>query len=75
MENQPDYRERDVATLRALGSFFSLMGVLVLIGSFEAVDNRPALIVSCVSGSTLFCVGMAMLWKGRRMQKQTTEKT
>ena len=75
MENQSDYRERDVATLRALGSFFSLMGVLVLIGSFEAVDNRPALFVSCVSGSTLLGVGVAMLWKGRQMQKRATEKT
>lgn len=69
-DNEPkdggEHRDRDVATLRVLGIFFTVMGALVLIATYETLDNRPALIVNIVCGLVLATVGTGMLQLSRR---------
>jgi hypothetical protein len=62
-------REREIATLRVLGIFFSIMGVLVLVSMYETMDNRPALIVTIISGIVLGSVGLAMIQISRRLAR------
>ena len=62
-------RERDAMTLRVLGGFFSLMGVLLLISSYGALGNLPALIVTIASGFVLLSVGTGMMMISRRLRK------
>ena len=66
---QNDYRSRDIMTLRALGSFFAVMGLLVLVGTFEARGNTAALIVSLISAATLMLIGAVMLFVAQRLQR------
>ncbi|MEM9657897.1 MAG: hypothetical protein AAF961_06000 [Planctomycetota bacterium] len=54
---------RDAMSLRMLGSFFLLLGVLVLIGTLWSLDNLRGVVVSVASGLTLTGVGAGMqLW-------------
>ena len=67
MNRDNEYRERDVATLRVLGIFFCIMGLLVLVGSYEALGNTPAVVVSVCSAVALLAVGLGMWFVSRRM--------
>lgn len=62
-------QQRDIATLRVLGIFFSIMGVLVLVATYEAIGNTPAVVVSVCSGAALLAVGLGMMYVSRRMAK------
>ena len=62
-------RERDAATLRVLGIFFSIMGGLVLIATYEAIGNTPAVVVSIVSGLVLLAVGLGMMRVSQNLRK------
>ena len=64
-----DNRQREIATLRVLGIFFSIMGALVLISIYETIGNRPAMIVTILSGFALGVVGFAMIQISRRMAR------
>ena len=59
--SEKEARQRDAEILRVLGSFFSLMGVLVLIGTFWALGKTSAVVVSICSGSVLLAIGLVML--------------
>ena len=59
--------ERDVSTLRVLGFFFLVMGALVLVASYEAIGNTPAMIVNICSSLVLLAVGGGMVWVSKRM--------
>ena len=68
MEQEPNKnRERDVATLRVLGIFFTIMGALVTVATFEAIGNTPAVVVSICSGCVLLTVGLGMIFGSRAM--------
>ena len=62
MEQQPDIQQRDADTLRVLGIFFSVMGALVLLGTFWAIGKMAAVIVSLLSGGILLAIGLGM-WR------------
>ena len=64
--------QRDSATLRILGIFFTILGVLVLIASFWTLNETKALVVNLVSGSVLVCVGTGMIIVSRRMANSAT---
>ena len=68
--NQKQNRERDIATLRVLGLFFSIMGTLVLVATYEAVGNVPAVVVSVCSGLVLLGVGIGMMVISRRIGRR-----
>ena len=61
MDSEEETRRRDAETLRVLGAFFSLMGALVLIGTYWAIGKTPAVVVSISSGSVLLAIGLVML--------------
>lgn len=67
---QNDYRSRDMVTLRALGSFFAVMGLLVLVGTFEARGNNAAIVVSLLSAATLILIGVVMLLIAQRLKSK-----
>ncbi len=67
---EQDNAERDVATLRALGSFFLIMGFLVLLGTFAALGNVPAVIVNLCSAAALVLVGGGMLLASNRIRSR-----
>jgi hypothetical protein len=56
-----DYGERDAASIKILGFFFTILGLLVLLGTLGALDNTRAAIVNAVSGLVLALIGAAML--------------
>lgn len=64
--------QRDSATLRILGIFFTILGVLVLIASFWTLNETKALVVNLLSGSVLVCVGTGMIIVSRRMTNSAT---
>ena len=61
MDSEEETRRRDAETLRVLGAFFSLMGALVLIGTYWAIGKTSAVVVSISSGSVLLAIGLVML--------------
>ncbi len=68
-EKHNRFRQRDVATLRVLGIFFCIMGGLVLVASYEAIGNLPALIVNLCSGLAIGAVGVGMIMIASRMRR------
>ena len=71
MEEQPsDIQQRDADTLRVLGIFFSIMGVLVLIGTIWAVGKASAVVVSLVSGGVLLGIGLGTWRYAVRMHQR-----
>lgn len=66
---QQENRQRDIATLRVLGIFFFVMGMLVLVAVYEAIGNTPAMIVNVLSGLTLGTIGTGMILISRRMAR------
>lgn len=61
--------DRDAASLRILGSFFLVLGVLVLIGTFWTLDNARAMVVNLGSGLVLGGVGGLMIMASARRSK------
>ena len=75
MDGTSNNRQRDIATLKVLGIFFSIMGGLVLIGTYEAVGNSAAMIVSVCSGLTLLAIGLGMWFVSCRMAATSGDST
>ena len=66
MNNESNAGEqRDATSLRVMGFFFCLLGVIVLIATFWALEHPRAAIVNAISGGTLAVVGIVMLTFGR----------
>lgn len=63
-------REREALSLLMLGAFFSILALLVEIGSAWAVARPHALVVNVVAGLILLAVGLAMLALGWRFHKR-----
>lgn len=77
MEQQPndiqqrdaDMQQRDADTLKVLGFFFSILGALVLVGTFWAIGKTAAILVSLASGGILLAIGLGM-WRYASRLKQ-----
>jgi len=64
-----EHRERDATSLKILGSFFTVLSTLVLLGTFWTLDDFRAVIVNLVCGSVLLAVGLGMIAIGRRIAR------
>jgi hypothetical protein len=64
--NATGHRQRDAASLKILGSFFTILSILVWIGTFWTLDNRRAVVVNLCCGGVLFAVGLGMLLVARK---------
>lgn len=60
MSQEPTQTDRDAITLKILGIFFLIIGLLVLVGTFWAIGNYRAVVVNLVSGFVLLVVGGIM---------------
>ena len=67
MKQKSDTAERDAATLRVLGFFFTIIASLVLIGTYWAVGDFRGMVVSICSGLVLLAVGTGMIWVSKRI--------
>ncbi len=65
-----DHDERDAASIRILGFFLTILGMLVLIGTYWAIGNMHAVIINAVSGLVLTLIGVAMLAFARRSRRK-----
>jgi len=69
-----DYRERDAASIKILGFFFTLLGVLVLVGTFWTLHNIRAVTVNLASGAVLTLVGLGMMYFARRKPDEDQQR-
>ncbi len=67
-----DHGERDVASIKILGFFFTVLGLLVLVGTFATLDNPRGAIVNAISGLVLATIGAAMLLWAKRARKRSS---
>ncbi len=67
-----DHGERDVASIKILGFFLTVLGLLVLVGTFAALENPRGAIVNAISGLVLATVGAAMLFWAKRAGKRSS---
>lgn len=68
-----EIQKRDTDTLKVLGIFFSIMGALVLIGTFWALGKAAAVVVSLASGGVLLAIGLGMWRYANGLQRKTLE--
>ena len=62
--------DRDAVTLKILGIFFVVIGVLVLLGTFWALGNFKAVVVNLASGVILSAVGALMVVIAQRLKRR-----
>ena len=65
------HQNRDAAALTIIGSFFLILGTLVVLATWEARGNTAAMIVNIASGSILLAVGGVMLIAAKRIRNPT----
>lgn len=65
-ENQ---RGRDAVSLLMLGTFFNVMGGLVLVATFWTLDRPHAMVVNLVAGGLLLVIGASMTFGGLRVRR------
>jgi hypothetical protein len=58
------FRQRDAASLLMMGSFFIVMGALLLVACFW-IDHSKAMVVNIGAAAALLLIGAAMVWRGR----------
>jgi hypothetical protein len=74
LETHDENRARDATSFLLLGSFFSVLATLVLIGTFWTLDRPRAMVVNLIAGGVLLGIGLFMLYLGRRVQRSRTRK-
>jgi predicted phage tail protein len=57
----------DAASLRIIGTFFVVLGTLVLIATGWTLDNTRAMLVNLASGGVLTAIGGVMLLISRKL--------
>ncbi len=63
-------QQRDASSLRVLGLFFTILGVLVLIGTVWTRNDLHAAVVNASSGIVLLTVGIGTITIGRRIGRR-----
>lgn len=72
----PDHRtgdgnqQRDASSLLVLGVFFTILGLLVLVGTLWTRNDMRAAVVNAGSGMILVAVGVGTLLIGRRLARR-----
>lgn len=61
------YRSRDAASFLVMGSFFVVLALLVLLGTFWSEDFSFPVVLNVVSGVVLLLVGLGLLTLARRV--------
>ncbi len=61
-------RQRDAASLVMIGTFFTVLALLVLCGTFWATGRFHAMMVNLGAGAILLIIGLLMLGMGLRMR-------
>ncbi|MBL9122933.1 MAG: hypothetical protein JNG90_04830 [Planctomycetaceae bacterium] len=69
LETHDENRARDATSFLLLGSFFSILATLVLIGTLWTLDRPRAMVVNLSAGGLLLLIGLIMLYAGRRVQR------
>jgi len=69
------FASRDATSLKILGSFFVILGVLVMFGAIPSRDDTTAVIVNLASGGTLAGIGVLMLAVSRRFRNAATAES
>lgn len=69
LETHDENRARDATSFLLLGSFFSTLATLVLIGTLWTLDRPRAMVVNLSAGGLLLLIGLIMLYAGRRVQR------
>jgi hypothetical protein len=64
-----ELRRRDAGTFAVLGSFFCVLGTLVVIGTYWTLGHFHAMVVNLGAGLATIAVGLAMLWVAARMRR------
>jgi hypothetical protein len=62
------YASRDATSLRILGSFFVILGVLVLFGAVPSWGETAKVVVNLACGAALAGIGGVMLVISRRFR-------
>lgn len=74
--SQNENRSRDASSLLLLGTFFTVLACLVLLGTFWTLDRPRPMVVNLIAGGLLLAIGLATLYGGRRLQRRRPpEKT
>jgi len=60
--------DRDGISLLMMGAFFSVLAVLVLIGTFWALGQFRAAVVNFTAGAILLGIGLTLLGVGKRFR-------
>lgn len=68
--NPSEDRDRDALSLLLVGSFFAVLAVLVLIGTWWTLERPRAAWVNVVSGALLMAIGLGMVAMGLRMRRR-----
>ena len=62
-----NHHQRDATSLKILGSFFTILSILVWIGTLWTLDNWRAVVVNLCCGGALFATGLGMLLVARKI--------
>jgi uncharacterized membrane protein len=63
--------DRDGISLSMMGAFFSVLAVLVLIGTFWALGQFRAAVVNFTAGAILLTIGLTLLGVGIRFRAKS----
>ena len=70
-DSEVGHRDRDSMSLKILGLFFSVLALLVLLGTLWSLNNPRAIVVNLVCGSVLLLVGIGMVAVSRKVARGT----
>jgi predicted phage tail protein len=65
----------DAASLRIIGTFFGILGILVLVATGWTLDNTRAMLVNLASGGVLTVLGGVMLLISRKLSAADESST
>jgi hypothetical protein len=57
-------------SLKILGMFFTVLALLVLLGTLWTLNNTRAIVVNLLCGSVLLVVGIGMVTLGRKVARE-----
>lgn len=64
-----EFRGRDASTLSIIGSFFALLAVLVVCGTFFGEARLAARLINVAAAGVLFLIGLGMIFSARRIRR------
>lgn len=74
-QTQIENRDRDASSFLLLGTFFTVLAVLVLLGTLWTLDRPRPMVVNLIAGSLLLTIGLTTLWVGRRLKRSRPKES